>query len=285
MARLAIRKDVLRNLGILSKNNCAFPGCDQPILDDKGNYVAELCHIEAAESGGPRYNPTHSDEDRRALANLLFLCHPHHKETDDESLYPVDRLQEMKAKHEALPEVVFNHELLMQRVETVLAEQNKISEFLGSGKARLPTQGSFPIHGPRLRDAWTPEEGRFYEEEVQSGSRFKFMMKDGWLHIEQTLHDGAVAYYEVNEQGSVRNSRMPYPISEYSVEIPESVVLSRETVSSRLGTHAIRTTLRWSAGTVTEHFQGNLFVGADCATRCSIDHETRTIRVMDLNDA
>ena len=284
MARLAIQKDVLRNLGILSKNKCAFPGCDHPILDEKGNYVAELCHIEAAKSGGPRFNPAQSDEDRRAFANLLFLCHRHHKETDDKRLYPVDHLQEMKAKHETLPEVVFNHELLMQQVETVLEEQDKISKLLRDGKTCLPSQGSFPIHGPRLRDAWTPEEGRFYEEEVQDGARFKFMIKDGWLHIEHTLHDGAVAYYEVNEQGSVRNARMPYPINEYNVEIPESLVLSRETVSSRLGTHAIRTTLRWSAGTVTEHFQGRLFVGTDCDARCTIDQETRTISVIDPRD-
>ena len=105
------------------------------------------------------------------------------------------------------------------------------------------------------------------------------------MHVEQTLPDGAVAYYEVNEQGSVRNSIMPYPINEYHVDIPDSLVLSKETVSSQLGTHAIRTILKWSAGTVTEHFQGNIFVGADVLARCTVDHETRTFRVVEIQGA
>ena len=96
MSRLPIRKEALRDLAIRSKNKCAFPGCDQSILNLYGVYVAELCHIEAAEPGGQRYNPAQSDEERRAPANLLFLCHQHHKETDNEGRYPVVNLRKMK---------------------------------------------------------------------------------------------------------------------------------------------------------------------------------------------
>ena len=101
MARLSTRKDVLRDLAIRSKNQCAFPGCDHPLLDSNGVYVAELCHIEGAESGGERFNPNQSDEQRRGEGNLLFLCHQHHKVTDDVDLYPVSRLQQIKREHEA----------------------------------------------------------------------------------------------------------------------------------------------------------------------------------------
>lgn len=288
MARLSIHKEALRDLGIRSKNKCAFPGCDHLILNLKEEYVAELCHIEAAEHGGPRFNPSQSDEDRRSPTNLLFLCHRHHKETDDVGMYTVTRLREMKAQHEALPEVVFNNEILLQKIEGVLAEQaklSKLSAFLQSETSGLPVPASYPIIGPSIRDAWTPETGRFYESEPILGTKFKFMMRDGWLHVEQTLADGAVTYYEVNEQGSVRNSRMPYPINEYRVEIPEPLVLHRERVPSTLGTHAIQTTLKWSSGTVTEHFQGPRFVGADCNARCTIDHSTRTIRVLEPKGA
>src|SRR2546423_15165752 len=106
MARWAIPKSVLRDLSIVSKNKCAFPGCDHPILNLAGDYVAELCHIEAAEPGGPRFNPTQSDQERVSRDNLLFLCHAHHKETDNESVYTVARLKEIKRTHEILPAVV-----------------------------------------------------------------------------------------------------------------------------------------------------------------------------------
>lgn len=279
VARLPIKKEALRDLAILSKNKCAFPGCDRPILNLQGVYVAELCHIHAAEPGGQRYNPEQTDEDRRASENLLFLCHEHHKETDDEARYPAERLREIKQAHEALPEVIFNADLLLRRIEEVLSEQALIRKLLGSVPSSAGS-GTYSIVGPELREGWTPEIGRFYETQTGPNTSFKYMMRDGWLHVEQRLEDGAVAYYEVNEEGSVRNSRMPYPINEYRVIIPDEFVLKKETIPSSVGTHAIRTTLKWSKGTVTEHFVGNLFAGVDCGARCSIDQMARTITVL-----
>ena len=281
MTRLKPLTNDLRDLAIRSKNKCAFPGCEDAILTTQGIYIAELCHIEAAEPGGQRYNVSQSAEDRRAYANLLFMCHAHHKETDDESLFPVARLKKIKLDHEALPEVVFNHQLLLEIIEKVQIDQKKILEFVQSEKSGVPASIPFPIVGPSIREAWTPEDGRFYESQNKIGPCFKFISKNGWLHIEQTLPDGVVAYYEVNEYGSVRNSRFPYPINEYHVEIPEALILSREAVLSSLGTRATRTTLKWSIGDITEHFQGNTFVGADCNARCTINHQTRTIRIME----
>lgn len=281
MARLAILKDVLRDLSIRSKNKCAFPQCDHPILDTKGNYIAELCHIEAAESGEPRFNPEHTDEERRAYKNLLFLCHRHHKETDDELLFPVAKLQKIKVKHEALPEVIFKHEILLEKIEFVRQEQIKLIEKIEKSKELKTATGiPFPINVTGIEDAWTPEDGRFYEIKNKDGLYYKFISRDGWMHIEQTLSDGAIAYYEVNEAGSVRNSKMPYPINEYRVEIPESIILSKEFIKPTLGTRAILTTLKWSIGTVIEHFQGDIFVGADCNARCTINHKTKTISVL-----
>ncbi len=285
MSRRAITKNVLQDLCIRSKNKCAFPGCDHPILNEHGDYVAELCHIEAAEPGGPRYNPNQTDEERRSYSNLLFLCHHHHKETDNVDLYSVERLKAMKAAHEALPEVVFNHELLLQKIEAVAAEQAKVLQLLQFDPPASTRLGPFPIIGPHVTEAWTPEEGRFYVSKDASGSGFKLFFRKGWLHIEQTLPDGAVAYYEIDEQGTVRDSQMPYPINEYRVEIPETLVLIRQKLPSNLGTHAIRTNLKWSAGYVVEHFQGTTFVGADCHARCTIDHGSRVIRVLEPKGA
>ncbi len=279
MSRLSVRKEVLRDLAIRSKNKCAFPGCGRPLLNEDGLYVAELCHIEAAERGGQRYNPNQTDEERRSAANFLFLCHEHHKQTDDETVFTVERLREIKSAHETLPEVVFNADLLLHRLDEVLVEQAAIKRFL----AKVPSEqrpDSFAIVGPELRDSWTPDAGRFYETKTGQNTKFKYMMRDGWLHVEQTLEDGAVAYYEVNEEGSVRNSRMPYPINEYRVVIPDDLVLKRERIPSQLGTHAIRTTLKWSKGTVTEHFLGDFLAGVDCAAPCNIDQRAKTITVV-----
>lgn len=83
-----------------SGNQCAFPGCPHPIVNETGLFIAQLCHIEAAAPGGPRYNPTANDEERRSLNNLMLLCYRHHVETDDVETYPTSRMLEIKRAHE-----------------------------------------------------------------------------------------------------------------------------------------------------------------------------------------
>jgi hypothetical protein len=102
MARLAPTTDVLRALFARSGNQCAFPGCTQPLINEKNKFIAQVCHIEAALEGGERYNPDGNDEHRRSYENLLILCYPHHIETDDVCEYPVERLLQIKREHEQM---------------------------------------------------------------------------------------------------------------------------------------------------------------------------------------
>jgi hypothetical protein len=91
---------VLRALFARSGNRCAFPGCTAPLVNEKNQFIAQVCHIEAAEAGGERFNATQTDERRRAYENLILLCYPHHIETDDECLYTAEQLRSMKSNHE-----------------------------------------------------------------------------------------------------------------------------------------------------------------------------------------
>ena len=100
MSRLSSKTDVLRALFARSGNRCAFPGCTASLINEKNQFVAQVCHIEAAESGGERYNENQSDEERRGYDNLLILCYPHHVETNDVELYSTQVVKEMKANHE-----------------------------------------------------------------------------------------------------------------------------------------------------------------------------------------
>ncbi|WP_339074612.1 hypothetical protein [Teredinibacter turnerae] len=100
MARLTPKTEILRALFARSGNQCAFPGCTQPLVNDKNKFIAQVCHIEAASEGGERFNPESNDEYRRSYENLLILCYPHHIETDDVEEYPPARLLEIKRNHE-----------------------------------------------------------------------------------------------------------------------------------------------------------------------------------------
>lgn len=92
----------IKRLFAVSGNRCAFPKCPAELVSE-GTIVGEICHIKAASTGGPRYDPKQSDEERHSFENLILLCGKHHTVVDDDvEAYTVSRLTEMKAVHEAL---------------------------------------------------------------------------------------------------------------------------------------------------------------------------------------
>jgi len=98
--RLAPKTKTLRELYLLSGNQCAFPGCTHAMVNENGIFVGEICHIEAALPHGERFNSNMTNEDRRSISNLMLMCHDHHVITNDVNAYPVERLQEIKKNHE-----------------------------------------------------------------------------------------------------------------------------------------------------------------------------------------
>ncbi len=102
MVRLTPKTDVIRALFARSGNQCAFPGCTQPLINDKNQFIGQVCHIEAATPGGERYNPGQTVEERRGYDNLVLFCYPHHIETNDVVTYTVEKLEIIKWEHEAV---------------------------------------------------------------------------------------------------------------------------------------------------------------------------------------
>ena len=90
----------LKRLFAMSGNRCAFPRCSTPLVEGD-IMIGEVCHIRAASTGGPRFDPLQSPDERHGSANLILLCANHHTVIDDDLIaYPVDRLLAMKADHE-----------------------------------------------------------------------------------------------------------------------------------------------------------------------------------------
>ncbi|MBL9164626.1 MAG: hypothetical protein JNL18_18000 [Planctomycetaceae bacterium] len=66
-----------------------------------GSIIGEICHIKGDKSGAARYDVEQADEQRQGFDNLILLCNVHHKVVDDdEAVYTVDRLTQMKRDHE-----------------------------------------------------------------------------------------------------------------------------------------------------------------------------------------
>lgn len=97
-----ITEKTIKRLYALSGNHCSFHPCSVTLLSSENETnFSNVCHIEAAESGGQRYNSISNDDYRRSYENLILLCANHHLETNDVKKYPTFVLHEIKKNHES----------------------------------------------------------------------------------------------------------------------------------------------------------------------------------------
>lgn len=87
---------------------CEFEGCNKRLFYDGVTHTefnnAFVAHIIASSANGPRGDKELSPKLSDKLENLMLMCADHHKLIDEpktgERDYPVERLREMKKKHE-----------------------------------------------------------------------------------------------------------------------------------------------------------------------------------------
>lgn len=102
MPRKSPLSETLQRLYRDSGNQCAYPGCHEMLWTDENINMSVIAHIEAAEEGGPRFNPNSNDEQRRSYENLIPMCIKHSFWIDKEKNrqnYTVQKLKELKANH------------------------------------------------------------------------------------------------------------------------------------------------------------------------------------------
>lgn len=92
----ALKRLLVRDVGdknrlllyVLAGGRCEFDGCqryliEHPLTRNRGNF-AQIAHICAFSSGGPRANKKLDIKSVNALDNLMLLCPQCHKQVDDE---------------------------------------------------------------------------------------------------------------------------------------------------------------------------------------------------------
>lgn len=93
-----VSEATVKRLFAVSRNRCAFPKCEQRLVDEASRKVTgEICHIKARKAGGPRYDALQTEEQRNSFENLVLMCPTHHVVIDaDEESYSVERLSRLK---------------------------------------------------------------------------------------------------------------------------------------------------------------------------------------------
>lgn len=98
-----VKDNVRRLLYANSANICAMYGCNNTLVQDNSASINEICHIEAVNESGARYNNNLTDEYVNSYENLVLLCPTCHSIIDNklnEGGYTVAYLKQMKQFHE-----------------------------------------------------------------------------------------------------------------------------------------------------------------------------------------
>lgn len=96
----------LKMLFALSGNQCAAPGCSEPIIAAKTPHsdamvVGQIAHIYALSVDGPRGKSGLTEKELNQASNLILLCPTHHVKVDGQyETYPATLLTEWKVSHE-----------------------------------------------------------------------------------------------------------------------------------------------------------------------------------------
>jgi hypothetical protein len=106
-------QDTIRKLGERVSLHCTKPDCRAPTKGphtdgEKAVSVGKACHIHAASPGGPRYDASQSEEERRSIDNGIWLCSNCGTLIDtDAARFPALMLREwkMRAELEALANI------------------------------------------------------------------------------------------------------------------------------------------------------------------------------------
>lgn len=128
MARKPPSPATVKKLFSLSGNQCANPDCKNKLISGD-SVVGEICHIEAAEKDGPRYNQKSTDDYRKSYKNLILLCPICHTKIDkDFESFTIDLLQKWKKDHEkkfAGTETKIPDNLVKKSIDDFMRQRNK----------------------------------------------------------------------------------------------------------------------------------------------------------------
>lgn len=114
----------------LARGTCYFPNCTREILTFASGEPlvdVQIAHIAAAERGGPRFDSSMTDEERRSIDNLILLCQAHHNLVDKvrPDAFASDELRRWKSDNEdpglrsALRDAAVNERNLEQFLMTI----------------------------------------------------------------------------------------------------------------------------------------------------------------------
>ena len=238
----------IKKLFALSGNQCAFLGCEVKMTDKDTAIYSNICHIEAINEGGKRYNPNMTD-DINGYSNLILLCHKHHQEIDSNDEYTVQKLKEMKSAHEAEIRLKVNSQKNVERHPSVLTDIINI----------ISKKDIEEFEEILVKNAFKPEDKIKYNDV----KRYKSIIE------EYKVYQGKLnkIYTEIENQGSIRKINLLKNIRIYYLEAKFHLLGSDPAIEN----------IRMRADDLIEYVENKLYKLIDESNNKAADLDIETI--------
>ena len=221
------KRSTVRRLDTLSSNECTDPECNRKLIAKDGEtIVSKICHIEAANKYGPRFNSEMNDDDRRHFDNLILLCDECHNIIDNpenEDKYPVSLLQSWKKMHENKSQqriLVKNSGLINQVINGIAdIEFEEMSQELDSLTPFNITDKIFH-NAVRRNKSLIEEYGKYYPK---INSLYRELEKQGSFKKEKLLRNIKQLYVRIKGQYVLDSSNKLQSIQDNADNIIEDI--------------------------------------------------------------
>lgn len=183
MSKTKISGDIRLLLAIKAGGRCEFEGCNKQLYVDEVTKMDvknfQYAHIIADSENGPR-GGVNSKALSKDITNLMLLCPEHHRLIDHEgeNIYSIERLREMKKKHE---ERVESLTALQEGVcRTVVLYGANIGDSSTILSSSIAADALLPAFYPSEKDAielsmknsvWKDKDEKFWELEEENLTR------------------------------------------------------------------------------------------------------------------
>lgn len=212
---------------------CSNPECRMTTIGPNSDpsqttNIGVAAHKTAASSGGPRYDPLLTPEQRSGIGNGIWVCYSCSKLIDsDIDKYNIEVLNRWKEEAEVRSASELNKQLL---AGAPFAEKSDLESI---------------------------KENGLYEKEF-NGQKVRYFLQDSMLHIEHEPAPGIIAYVILNHNGDIVENKLPFDISEYRVDIDPSMILKRtvETIAPNITRETV--IMKWGKIAIITYVNGKL---------------------------
>jgi len=123
------------------------------------------------------------------------------------------------------------------------------------------------------------KEGEVYLQKYPNGVQIEYMVKNGLIYVDFTDLYGQKAYYEVDFDGNVKNTKFPYDLSEYKIDIPMKDIISKENFILPNGCCKEIYKLKWDKSVSIVYDLSRKMQQLEVTGGCSISHRDKLIKI------